>query len=123
LPEPDLKPSPYPLPRREQVAAPEYGVTHDLVRESTTVSYKTGSGAGINCAEFAVSRRDPARAVCKASYEYRKNLCGMEVVVKTQCLTRSDEKAFHHIVEAEITINGRPHFEKNWSVSVPRQAC
>jgi len=123
LPEPDLRPSPYPLPRREQVAAPEYSVTHDLVRETTTVRYDTRCGAGINRSEFTISRREPARTTCKASYEYRKPMSGMDVVVNTQCVTSSDEKAFHHLVDAAIIVNGRPYFQKSWNISVPRAFC
>ncbi len=47
----------------------------------------------------------------------------MEIVVKSQCVTRSDARAFHHEVDVEITINERRHFQKCWNVSVPREFC
>ena len=32
-------------------------------------------------------------------------------------------QAFHHTTQVDITINGRPHWSKSWSVSVPRAGC
>jgi hypothetical protein len=123
LPGPDLQPSPFPLPKREEVVAPEYSVTRDLVNESATVSYRARCGTGENRSEFTVSRRNPAQAVVKASYKMEAGSGQMTFVVRTQAVTASDERAFHHVVDAEITINDRPHFQKQWSVSVPRRFC
>jgi hypothetical protein len=47
----------------------------------------------------------------------------MAILVHSHCVTRSDREAFHHITDLTITINGRPHWQKSWSVSVPRNGC
>ena len=123
LPAPEFAPSPFPLPERHQVPAPEYSITQDLVNETTTVRYTCRSGSGVNTSAFTVSRRDPARAVVQSSYEYVDEHPGRRIVVRSQCVTSSDEAAFHHVVDVEITVNGRPHWNKGWSVSVPRRGA
>jgi hypothetical protein len=61
--------------------------------------------------------------VVQSEYEYPLERTGLSIRVHSQCTTRSDAKAFHHITEVEITVNGRPHWSKGWSVSVPRRGC
>jgi len=123
LPAPDLIVLSQPPPRREQIPPPEYAITRDLVRETTTVSYSIRAGAGINHSRFTVSSKKPAQAVIDSSYEYNATRAGAAVSVKAHCVTSSDEKAFHHLADVEIAVNGKPHFQKSWIVSVPRQCC
>ena len=120
LPKPDLKPSPCPLPKREAIPKPEYTVTHDIINGTTTSSYQTKIG-GPNCARFTVSSKDPAEAVVKATYQYAVKRPEMEISVEAQCVTVSDLTTFHHLVEVEIKVNGKRHFNRSWSVSVPRE--
>lgn len=47
----------------------------------------------------------------------------MSILVRSECVTRSDPEAFHHDTQVDITINGQPHWSKKWSVSVPRVLC
>jgi len=84
------------------------------------VAYETGSGVGVNRSRFTVSRSDPARAVVESSYAMEVRQHGGAITIETQTVTSSDAGAFHHIVEAEIRVDGREHFRKSWSVSVPR---
>ena len=65
----------------------------------------------------------PAEAVVRAEYEYPMERAGMAILVRAQCVTRSDEQSFHHLTDVEITVNGRHHWGKSWSVSVPRVGC
>ena len=46
---------------------------------------------------------------------------GSEIEVNANEVTSSDEAAFHHVVEVEVTVNGARHFLKSWSVTVPRK--
>ncbi|MHB1294169.1 MAG: CocE/NonD family hydrolase [Anaerolineae bacterium] len=123
LPAPDLLPSPHALPSREQVSKPEYAIVHDMVKETTTASYTCRSGSGMNTSAFTVSSANPALATVTATYAYVDSQPGAEIRVDSQCVTRSDEQAFHHVVEVEILLNGRRHWQKGWEVSVPRRLC
>ena len=44
-----------------------------------------------------------------------------EIEVRANEVTSSDKAAFHHVVEVEVTVNGARHFQKSWSVTVPRR--
>lgn len=121
LPPPNLLPSPHPLPAPVEVPPPRYVVTHDLVAGTATVEYECQCGAGINTSRFTVSARQPARAVVESGYRYVAEEAGEQVVVETQCVTASDEAAFHQTVEAVVTVDGEPTFRKQWSVHVPRE--
>jgi hypothetical protein len=64
--------------------------------------------------------KNPARAVVRSGARYHYDYQGREIVVDAQTITSSDASAFHHTVEVEVTFNGKQHFNKSWSVSVPR---
>ncbi len=123
LPGPVFLPSDFPPLPPDQVPTPDYAVVRDLVRKTVTVQIRTLSGIGVNRSSYTVSVREPARAAVVSEFEYPLDRPGLSVRVRTQCITRSDEQAFHHITEVEITINGRPHWSKSWSLSVPRPGC
>lgn len=120
LPKPDLEPSPHPLPARESLSAPEYSVTRDLINETATVRFRAPFGTGSNSAKFTVSSRNPARATVEADAKIAYQQLGKTIHVEARCLTESDEKAFHHVVDLEIRVNDARHFHKSWAVSVPR---
>ena len=94
LPEPDLKPSPNPLPAISVVPKPEYNVTFDLIRQTATLFTKSPS----ETISFVVSSEHPAEATMTAVHTM-----------------------FRHLVELEVTVNGKRHFNKSWSVVVPRE--
>ena len=121
LPEPDLGPSAQPVPPRDGIPRPEYGVTHDPVNQTVTATYRTKIGAGLNTASFTVSTENPAEAIVKATYELVVSRPEWDVNVDVQCVTTSDLTTFHHIVEADVKVNGKPHFSRSWAVSVPRE--
>ena len=121
LPEPDLKPSPQPAPRREDLEPPGLVVSRDLIADTATVQWSVRYGPRwSNEASFTVSARDPARASMTATASRGAQYGGKDVVVEARCVTASDAEAFRHTVELNITVDGRPHFRKDWSVSVPR---
>lgn len=118
LPAPDLKPSPNPLPAPESVQKPNYKVTYDLVNQTVTVSTYTGPSGS---ATFTVSTRNPAEAVMNATQDFLVSKSDMQVKVQAQCVTASDATSFRHLVDVEVTVNGKRHFNKSWSVQVPRE--
>jgi hypothetical protein len=116
LPSPDLKPSPNPLPEPETVAKPEYTVSFDLVNETTTLTIVHPT----EHTTYTVSSKNPGQAVMKATRELIVSKPDSEIKVQAQCVTSSDAKVFRHLVEVEVLVNGKRHFEKSWSVVVPR---
>lgn len=123
LPAPNLLPGKNPLPKLADLRPPEYSITHDLIRETASVKYRGEFGAGVNTAEFEVSRRNPARATVKAGMVNTCQQAGRTIVVETQCITSSDEQAFHQTLEVEIQMDGKRHWNKSWAVSVSRKFC
>jgi predicted acyl esterase len=123
LPEPRFGPSDFPPLPPEQVPTPDYSVSRDLVRNAVTVSIKTLSGIGVNRSSFTVHVDRPAEAAVRSEFEYPLERPGLSVLVRSHCVTRSDAQAFHHLTSVEVTVNGRPHWGKSWSLSVPRALC
>lgn len=123
LPEPQFLPSDFPPLPPDQIPTPQYSVTRDLIANTMTVDIRTQSGVGINRSHYIVNVGRPAEAVVHSDYEFKMNRAGMAIVVRSNCVTRSDEQSFHHIVDVNITINEHPHWQKQWSISVPRQGC
>lgn len=123
LPEPRFRPSDFPPLPPDQVPTPQYGVQRDLIGQTLTVSYTTRSGIGINRSSYQISVNRPAEAVIKSEFEYPLERPGLAILVRSQCVTRSDEQVFHHLTQIDITVNGRPHWHKTWTVSVPRPGC
>lgn len=111
-----------PLPA-SQIPTPKYVIRRDMIQQQTTVEIRTQSGIGINESAYTVNHRQPAEAAIQSEYAYRLERPGMAIVVHAHCVTRSDLLAFHQLTEVEITVNGRPHWNRSWSLSVPRRWC
>jgi uncharacterized protein len=122
LPKPQLQPSEVPLPNAVTVRKPEYKVTYDLINQTTTVTTGVGAGADafVGRTTFTVSDSDPAQAVMKSIVDYMVSQPEGDIKVQAQSVTESDEKVFRHLVEIEVTVNGKQHFNKSWTMSVPR---
>jgi putative CocE/NonD family hydrolase len=112
LPAPDFRPSPNPLPELESLPKPEHTVCFDLINEAVTVRTARAS--------FTVSLKNPAEAVMTGTRQLVISKAGTEVRVEAQCVTSSDAATFRHLVEVEVTVNGKRHFNKGWTVVVPR---
>jgi predicted acyl esterase len=123
VPAPRFLPSDFPPLPPDQIPTPDYSISRDLIRNTVTVHIRTLSGIGTNRSRYTVNVNRPAEAVVQSEYEYPMERPGMSIRVRSQCVTRSDERAFHHLTEVEVTVNGRPHWSKSWSVSVPRVGC
>jgi hypothetical protein len=111
-----------PLPP-DQIPTPDYTVTRDLIRNAVAVAIRTQSGVGINTSRFTVAIDNPADAEVCAQYEYPLRAGGMEILIRSECITRSDAKLFHHTTDVAVTIDGTPHWSRKWSVTVPREGC
>jgi len=116
LPPPDLKPSPNPPPEPENVAKPQYTVSFDLINETTTLTTVHPT----EHTTYTVSSKKPGEALMKATRELVVSKPDSEIKVEAQCVTSSDAKVFRHLVEVEVLVDGRRHFQKSWSVVVPR---
>jgi putative CocE/NonD family hydrolase len=127
LPAPALEPSPNPLPDRDSLNKPEHTITYDLIGQTATV--RTASvpsppaPPSRSSSSFTVSITRPAEAVMKGTYQLTvsKPDAGPEIKVEAQCITTSDAKTFRHLVEVEVTVDGKRHFHKSWAVVVPRE--
>jgi hypothetical protein len=116
VPEPDLKPSPNPLPGMSGVTKPEYAITMDLIRQTTTM--RTSAP---NCsASFTVSSANPADARMTAVHTMHVSQGGAEIGVQAQSVTTTDQKVFRQLIELEVTVNGKRHFNRSWTVVTPR---
>lgn len=123
LPAPEFRPSDFPPLPRDQLPTPEYTLTRDFIENAVTVSIRTLSGVGVNRSQYTAHVDRPAEAVIRSEYEYPVERAGQAILVRAQCVTRSDAQAFHQLAQVEITVNGRPHWTKSWQVSVPRVGC
>jgi putative CocE/NonD family hydrolase len=113
LPGPDFAPSPNPLPDPESIKKPEHSITLDLVNETATVATN-------NQSRFTVSMKNPADATMKGTGAVVVSRPDLEIRVEAQCVTVSTAATFRHLVEVEATVNGKRHFNKSWTVVVPR---
>jgi len=120
---PAFLPSDFPPLPPDQIPTPDYTLTRDLIRNVLTVQIRTQSGIGMNRSTYSVSVNRPAEAVVHSEYEYPLERAGMSFRIRSTCITRSDEQAFHHLTTVEITLNGELYWHKNWAVSVPRVGC
>jgi hypothetical protein len=68
-----------------------------------------------------VSADRPADAIARGDCQRRYDYQGRDILVHAHCVTSSNEDAFHHTVQLEITVDGRPYHQRDWSVSVPRK--
>jgi putative CocE/NonD family hydrolase len=120
LPAPEFRPSDFPPLPVAELPTPEYRLIRDLIRKTAEVRYSTKSGVGVNQSRYEVSLDRPAEAVVESEFEYPLERSGLSVRVRSNCLTRSDSSAFHHLARVEITVNGRSYWDRSWALSVPR---
>ncbi|MHB0935090.1 MAG: CocE/NonD family hydrolase [Armatimonadota bacterium] len=122
LPAPALGESPYPLPARESLPEPAVTITRDLVSGTQSLYYATQYGRGKDhTARYTVDPDDPARVTLHSTADFHYEYPGRAFDVSAQSTLTSDPDAFHYTTELEIRVNGRPHFQKGWSTSVPRK--
>jgi hypothetical protein len=131
LPKPDLKPSPRPLQTPGEIPKQEHRITHDWVNQTTTVHLKSTrieksdngrtENREITESTFTVSQANPADAVLKANHEFLMIRPEGEYHVEADESVVSDADSFRYLSEVHVTVNGKPHFNKSWNVTVPRK--
>jgi uncharacterized protein len=120
LPPPDFRPSPVPLPDPDSIPKPTYTTTYDLINQTATVIIARKTPTGDQRTTFTVSDGNPADAVMKSVVNYVVRQPDGVITVHTQSLVTSDDRVFRHILDLEITVDGKPHFSKSWTLVVPR---
>lgn len=131
LPEPKLKPSPRPQVKPEDLGIPKHYITYDLVNRTTTVhleSFRTentengrASGEELTRSTFTVSEDNPADAVLKAMHAYTIKRPEGTFQIDAHEVVTSDVSSFRYLTQVEVKLDGKPHFDKSWRVSVPRK--
>ncbi|MCY3775651.1 MAG: CocE/NonD family hydrolase [Candidatus Aminicenantes bacterium] len=99
----------------------EYSITRDLVNNTTTLRLHVVRGTFLVDSRFTVSSENPARATVNAKAVYTVDRPESKIRVESNELTTSDESSFRYVADVEVTVNGARHFNKSWSVTVPRQ--
>jgi hypothetical protein len=124
LREPDLEPSPHPLPKREEMEAPGFSITRDIIDDTVSMGYRTTrpwAPGRVSSGSITVSGDCPSRTIVRGDTRCTYAYQGRDIVVEAHCVTSSNEEAFHHTAQVEITVDGKPYFRKEWAVSVPRE--
>ena len=120
LAEPGLKRLPNADP--DDLSQPkEYSITRDLVNDTTTLRLHVDRGTFLIDSRYTVSSKNPARATVKAKAVYTVDRPESEIQVTANELTTSNETSFRYVADVEVTVNGARHFNKSWSITVPRQ--
>ena len=103
----------------------EYSVTRDMIEQAVTARMGVESGDANNHLElqsdFTVNDREPAQAVLEAEGRFRLRRDQFDIEIHSDERTHSDTESFHHSVRVRITRDGTVYFEKDWSVSIPRE--
>src|SRR5262249_33465276 len=131
LPPPDLKPSPRPDPKPEQYGSVEHRIMHDLVNQTVTVrlrsvhNEKTDDGATtadeLTSSDYTVSQKNPAEATLRVNDVYTIQAPGGLFRIEASEVVASDITSFRYITEVDVKVDGKPHFSKSWTISVPRK--
>ena len=115
---PSFHASPHPLPAAGAIERPGYSLTHDLVNDTVTCSLISTGGA--NRSVYTVSNHDPAQASIDSNYTYTAPHPTLDIRIVATCQTASGATSYTHAAQVEIAVNGRRHFRKSWTESVPR---
>ena len=120
LPDPGLKRLPNADP--DDLAQPkQYSITRDLVNNTTTLRLHVVRGTFLIDSRYTVSSENPARATVNAKAVYTVDRPESKIRVESNELTTSNESSFRYVADVEVTVNGARHFNKSWSITVPRQ--
>ncbi len=107
--------SPHPVPDLER---PGYELKWDLIDDTVTCELTGSSGA--NRSRYTVSNRVPAIASIQSNFLCTVPHPILDIRVAASCQTASDRTSYTHAAQVEITVNGKRHFSRSWTESVPR---
>lgn len=110
-----------PVEAHERPPPPEFSVTHDLIQGATTVAHRAVYDVALEqSGQYRVSSADPACATARTQTRYRCRCGDRTIVLEARCETASDHRQFQHQTDLEITTDGHPFFQRQWSASAPR---
>jgi hypothetical protein len=69
---------------------------------------------------YTVSDLSPGDVSLNTDGEYVLPGPGGEIKVHEHTALSSSADVFRYLAELEVTVDGKPHFQKSWTVSVPR---
>jgi putative CocE/NonD family hydrolase len=123
---------PPPAPRRlaeEEAAPPVWEVREDVLRDTATVHIEYGrrlrfpDGTEVSesrTMDSTVPRRDPAHARASGETRVRRVAHGVTTECVAHGLVASSRSAFHLVVDLEVRVEERLHFQRRWTASFPR---
>jgi putative CocE/NonD family hydrolase len=123
---------PPPPPRRlaeEEAPPPTWEVRADTLRDTRTVHIEYarrmrfpdgGEVAESRTMDSTVARDDPAHARASGETRARRVDHGVATESVAHGLVSSTRDAFHFLVDLEVRVAGRLHFQRRWTASFPR---
>jgi hypothetical protein len=70
--------------------------------------------------ESTVARRDPARAVTRGETRVCRVHGGLAVECVALGVLTGSARALHLVVDLDVRVQDRPHFQRRWTASFPR---
>ena len=120
LPGPAFRPSEFEPLTLDQIPAPDYEISRDLIGGKLSCTYKTTSGVGVNRSRYTVSLKHPEQASVTSEFTYNMVRPGWHCQIYAQCVTESDAQTMHHTAETVITVNGAVYWRKRWATTAQR---
>jgi hypothetical protein len=129
LPTPDLEETP-PDPRAGLPLVPkQWRITRDPVTGTAELTIGSEGKTRIDAwhvlessstATATVSERDPSHASMSGQQMVRYRWPVGTIEMHSRATIASDATTFHVTIDADITIDGHPHFNRRWAQSFPR---
>ncbi len=90
-------------------------VTHDVLEDRYRLQTERGMGT------MCVSNRNPAEAWINATHRHVQKWAGAEIVSEAEGMMTSNETHFVINIALNVTMNGKPYFQKRWSQTYERE--
>jgi hypothetical protein len=113
----------------ERPVAPVWEVRDDVLADAATVrieyarEFRLPDGTEIaerRWMESTVARRDPAHAVARGETRVRRVHAGLAVECVALGVLTGSARALHLVVDLDVRVQDRPHFQRRWTASFPR---
>lgn len=134
LPTPQLPPSRRHVqtPDELEMSQPVHRISFDPIAETVTMTEevsgtwkKSASDSTKTQTEsrstFTVSDKNPADAIEKSTSDmYIEFSGGMQIRIESGEVVVSDKDSFLYMPHVDVTVDGKEHFSKSWTIQVPR---
>src|SRR5262249_21183342 len=129
---PEFHPPPaLPAIMKSYARPPRQEVLRDQITGTVTVMNETGSTlvlpdnlgelTGIHRFRCTASSRDPSQASIVGTHTNILKREDGEIEVTAESTIRATDKAFHILINLTVTRNGKPWFQRQWTVTEPRR--